>query len=187
MNYRRRANCTRRYLNRFDEILEQMAGKMLEEEPINDITKYFIECMIPHHQAAVYMCENLLQYTTYKPLQEIARQIIEIQTQGIEQMKEIDITTGGFFNYPRQIQEYKGQYLEITRNMLKEMKNSPRCMYINLDFIGEMIPHHEGAIKMCENLLQYYIDPRLRIVVDAIIKEQCQGVKELEEIRKKLC
>ena len=71
--------------------------------------------------------------------------------------------------------------------MICRMKNSPRGININLNFVNEMIPHHEGAIAMCENLLQYCIDPRLKCVAETIITEQSQGVKELEEIKKQLC
>ena len=49
-----------------------------------------------------------------------------------------------------------------------------------------MIPHHEGAIEMCHNLLKYCIDSRLRNVAEAIIKEQSEGVRQLEEIGQKL-
>lgn len=45
-----------------------------------------------------------------------------------------------------------------------------------------MIPHHEGAICMCENLLKYCIDPRLEKVAKDIIKEQSQGIKELKDM-----
>ena len=176
----------RRYLTRFDEILNEMANKMLNQKPINNITIDFIQCMIPHHQAAIYMSENLLNYTNYIPLQKIANGIICMQKRGIEQMEEIARTTPYFCNQPKDVQCYLNKYIEITKNMIEKMKNSPRCMSINLNFVGEMIPHHEGAIQMCENLLQYYIDPRLRTVAENIIKEQSQGVKELEEIRRKL-
>ena len=43
-----------------------------------------------------------------------------------------------------------------------------------------------GAISMCENLLQYRIDRRLRSVAETIIQEQSKGVKELMEVRKNL-
>ena len=78
-------------------------------------------------------------------------------------------------------------YTNITNEMIEKMKNSPRCYNINLDFVGEMIPHHEGAVKMCENLLQYYIDPRLKQVANTIIEEQSRGIEELKQIRQKLC
>ena len=175
------------YLLRFDQILSQMARKMLSSNVINNITIDFIQCMIPHHQAAIYMCENLLKYTNYKPLEEIARGIISMQTRGIEQMKEIAKTTTGFSSSIVDVNCYMRKYLSITETMICRMKNSPRCINVNLSFVNEMIPHHEGAISMCENLLQYHIDPRLINVAQTIIKEQSQGVIELENIRSNLC
>ena len=86
----------KKYLNRFDQILCQMANKMLLVNMYNNITLNFIKCMIPHHQAAIYMCENLLKYSNFEPLQKIAYGIIKMQTKGIKQMKEIANTTLGF-------------------------------------------------------------------------------------------
>lgn len=170
----------KRYLFRFDQILNEMADKMLSQEVTSSITINFIKCMVPHHQAAIYM-------SRYQPLQEIAKNIIRVQTDGIEQMNEIARTTTNLYNQERDVNTYMAKYLEITKNMIERMKNSPRCININLNFVGEMIPHHEGAIAMCENLLQYRIDPRLRNVADAIIKEQSEGVEKLKEIQKRLC
>ncbi len=178
---------TKKYLFRYEEILDQMANEMLSQNITNNITIDFIECMIPHHQAAIYMCENLLKYTRYQALQEIAKNIIKNQTKGIEQMREIRNTTSGFINSQRDVQCYIEKYLEITKSMILRMKNSQRCMNINLNFINEMIPHHEGAIQMCKNLLQYCIDPRLKEVAMSIIKEQSEGVKQLKEIQRRFC
>lgn len=177
----------KRYLRKFDQILGVMANKMLSAIPINNITLYFIECMIPHHQAAIYMCNNLLKYTNYTPLQEIAEGIITMQTKGIEQMREIARTTSGYSNTHIEVNKYTEKYLSITKNMIKRMKDSPRCVNINLSFVNEMIPHHEGAIEMCHNLLHYRIDTRLIKVAENIIKEQSDGVVKLKEIKEALC
>lgn len=174
----------KRYLFRWDQILEEMGEKMLSQEMTNSITVNFIDCMIPHHQMAIYMSENLLEYTTYEPLQRIANHMIKRQTEEIEQIREIAKNTYGFRNMPKDANCYWDKYLEITKVMLEKMKNAPRCIYINLNFINEMIPHHEGAIAMCENVLLFRIDPRLKVVADSIIKEQRKGIKELKEIEK---
>ncbi len=176
-----------KYLRKFNEILCVMANKMLSACIINNITLDFIRCMIPHHQAAIYMCENLLEYTDYKPLEEIAKNIIKTQTRGIEQMKEIARTTSGFTNSKQDVNCYLKRYFEITKKMICRMKNSPRGLNINLNFANEMIPHHEGAIAMCNNLLKYCIDPRLKEVAENIIREQSEGVRKLEEIRRNIC
>ncbi len=177
----------RKYLCRFNQILCEMANKMLSRKITDSITINFIECMIPHHQAAIYMCENLLPDTNYEPLEKIAKNIIQTQTEGIEQMREIAKTTCGFTNSEKDIHCYMTKYFAITKNMICKMKNSPRCANINLNFVNEMIPHHEGAVEMCENLLQYCIDPRLKNVAEAIIREQSEGIRELKEIRRDLC
>lgn len=176
----------KKYLNRFDEILCQMKDKMLSTYITNNITINFIETMIPHHQAAIYMCENLLKYTEYDPLINIARNIIVTQTKGIEQMKEISMSTYGYLNSKCDVKHYEKSYFCITKNMICKMKESLRSNNINLNFVSEMIPHHEGAILMCENLLKYCIDPRLKIVAENIIEEQTNGVKDLKQIRKDL-
>ena len=175
------------YLKRFKEILSNMANEMLSQEVTDSITVNFIKCMIPHHQAAIYMCENLLKYTKYEPLIGIANNIIKVQTNGIMQMKEILETTQGYANSCIDINIYMSKYYRITREMICKMKNSPKCVNINLNFVNEMIPHHEGAIAMCNNLLKYSIDPRLKDVAESIIKEQSNGVKQLEQIRINLC
>ena len=133
------------------------------------------------------MCENLLKYTCYAPLQEIAQNIIKTQTEGIKQMKEIARTTCKFTNSPNDINCYMMKYCAITKNMIWKMKNSPKCRNINLNFVNEMIPHHEGAIAMCKNLLHYCIDSRLISVAESIISEQSKGVEQLEELRRNLC
>lgn len=174
------------YLNRFDQILSDMAKKMLSSSVTNNITLNFIRCMIPHHQAAILMCENLLRYTKNSSLRQISQQIITTQTRGINQMMEIARTTSGYTNQEIDVIRYMAQYYEIFYHMVDCMSTSVRTNNIDLDFTSEMIPHHEGAILMCENLLKYQIDPRLRTVAVNIIQEQSQGVRQLKIIRRSL-
>lgn len=85
------------------------------------------------------------------------------------------------------VQEYLKRFDKITNQMCYKMRTSPRCSNISLNFINEMIPHHEGAIQMCNNLLKYNIDPKLERVAKNIINEQSRGVEELKSIRNSLC
>lgn len=177
-------NETRKYLYEFFQILNNMEDKMLNMPFTDNITINFIRSMVPHHQAAIYMCQNLLRFTNYEPLEEIAQDIISTQTKGIAEMREVAITTSGYSNSRRDVNFYEKLFLCITKEMICRMRNAPRSNNINLDFVNEMIPHHEGAIKMCENLLKYRVDPRLIEIANNIILEQSNGVKKLEEIRK---
>lgn len=172
----------RSYLSRYDKILQEMENKMKSFEPENNITKYFIECMIPHHQSAIYMSKSLLEYTTYEELQKMARRMIEVQTEEIEELCEIYRTTIGYINTKEDTQKYNNKYLLITTNMINKMKMSCRTININLNFATEMIPHHEGAIEMCNNLLKYCIDPRLKRIAQKMIKEQNEQIQRLKQI-----
>lgn len=176
------------YLCSFNKILSTMAHKMLCTPPQKNVTIYFIECMIPHHEAAIYMCENLLKYTNYEPLIKIANNIIEMQTRGVEQMKSILRENNTL--YTNSIEDscnYQERYFAIVNLMVDRMNNAPRCNNINLNFVNEMIPHHEGAISMCNNLLKYNINPKLSNVAKSIIKEQSEGVIQLKTILYNLC
>ena len=83
-------------------------------------------------------------------------------------------------------QNYLDEFDEILLNMSNKMLNPSLGNSVTINFIRCMIPHHEAAIYMCQNLLGYNIDPRLRLVAENIIKEQSEGVQDLYEIRQML-
>ena len=172
------------YLREFDIILQDMISQMESSQVTCNLTKDFIRTMIPHHEAAIYMSLNLLNYNVNDKLKEIAKGIIKTQEQGIKRMQEIYKTTNISNNSYLEVMDYLRCYHDILIAMITKMENSLRCNNINLDFISEMIPHHEGAIRMCKNLLNYKIDKRLEILAKEIIQEQSQGIIELREIQK---
>lgn len=186
MNNNYLTNNSKRYLFEFDEILNKMAQKMLSRKITTSITDNFINCMIPHHQAAIYMCQSLLNYTNYDPLTRIAYNIIKNQTNGIKQMQYILSNYNKTTNSNQDINFYNSMFFDITTTMVTKMVSSIRSINIDLDFVSEMIPHHEGAVEMCNNLLKYSINPELRKIATDIIKRQTEGIKILKEIQKQL-
>ena len=185
MNYQNEIDANY-YLARFNEILHYMSRDMLVTETTNNITIDFIRCMIPHHLAAIYMCDNLLNYTNYAPLANVASNMIKIEENEIKQMQEIAETAMPYINLKKEVDNYFKKYFKITQNMINEMRNSKTTVDINLDFTYEMIPHHEGAIKMCQNLLKYPIDTRLGMLANNIIMQKSEGIKMLKTIQRNL-
>ncbi|MHB1325893.1 MAG: DUF305 domain-containing protein [Thermoleophilia bacterium] len=57
-------------------------------EAAQEFDKEFIEQMIPHHQMAVMMARMLLAHSNRPEMQELARSIIESQTNEIDQMQD---------------------------------------------------------------------------------------------------
>ena len=82
-------NDVKNYLNEFDNIFYEMGNKMFSERLTSDITKDYILCMIPHHKAAIYMCDNLLRYTNFYPLIELANNIKTFQKRNKTDEKNI--------------------------------------------------------------------------------------------------
>lgn len=174
---------TMNYLNRYDEILRIMSNQMLHLPITNNISLDFINSMIPHQQAAIYMCENLLEYTTNMYLRDLALRIIKISRKNIDEMLNIRRTIKPQINRPEDVNRYVSKYLSITNNMINKMRNSHRTPNIGINFIGAMIPHHEGAVLLCQNVLQYQIDPRLRILALAMIEELNGEIQQLNSIK----
>ena len=101
-------------------------------------------------------------------------------------MRIINRTSSSDQNDSQTALTYYNTYLSITRRMIMRMMESARSIDITLDFVTEMIPHHEGAILMCKNVLMYPINPKLRQLAKEIIEQQSRGVKKLLEIRNQL-
>lgn len=202
-NYQEQTNPSLTYLTCFDRILQDMIQDMTRPHPGGSISGLFICQMIPHHEAAIRMSENLLQYTApsgggkpgcscppatayekelVMPLNKIAGNIIEEQTKSIEKMKEAFYCCCRQENNHRKVRCYMNAFRSISRTMFIEMKRAPRTGRIPCDFIREMIPHHEGAIKMSENALRFSICQQLIPILDAIIISQKEGVRQMEQL-----
>jgi uncharacterized protein (DUF305 family) len=59
--------------------------------------------------------------------------------------------------------------------MMKDM-NVPYTGDADKDFVSQMIPHHQGAVRMAEVELQYGKDPAIRKLARDIIKAQKQEI-----------
>lgn len=176
------SNVAKDYLDTFDAILDTMIREMTEAELGNSISDNFMVQMIPHHQAAIDMSNNILRFTTDLTLQGIAEQIVETQTRSIENMKQILCICETYQN-PRNVRNlYQSRMNMIIQTMFRRMKESRASNRINCDFISEMIPHHEGAVAMSQVTLAYPICQELRPILQAIIVSQKRGIEQMRKL-----
>lgn len=173
---------TKNYLARYYDILDEMIQGMTSAELCDSISHNFIVQMIPHHKAAIEMSRNLLQYTTFIPLQNIALGIIEEQTKSIAGMEAALCRCSQHENTQQELCLYTRCYQSITKTMFTDMKNARSTNNINASFMREMIPHHRGAVEMSENALHYPICPQLVSILEAIISSQKKGIREMEQL-----
>lgn len=64
------------------------------------------------------------------------------------------------------------------------MQEAKATNCITCNFMWEMIPHHEGAVEMSENTLQYSICPELTPILKAIISSQERGISEMKRLQR---
>lgn len=173
---------TAEYLCRFRKILAEMISGMTSVSLTDSLSHNFIVQMIPHHEAAIQMSQNILQYAPCAPLREIAQNIITEQAKSIEDMREALPTCETMKNDCQDIRRYRRRYHQITQTMFREMGNAPADCNLNADFMREMIPHHIGAIRMSKNALCFPICPELYPILQAIITSQKKGVREMQQL-----
>lgn len=181
-NYNEFSLATNRYLDCFNEILENMICQMTSARLTHSISYNFMVQMIPHHRAAIEMSNNLLQYTTCIPLQNIALGIIKEQTESIKNMEDILQPCSKLSNSSQSLIHYKQRTNAILEQMFHGMKSACSDNDINISFMREMIPHHKGAIAMAKNTLNYCICPALKPILRSIITSQEKGVCEMEKL-----
>lgn len=178
---------TFQYIACYRQILDTMISGMTEVSLTDSISHNFIVQMIPHHRAAIEMSENLLRYTTWLPLQKIAENIIAEQTKSIADMTDALNCCSLLQNTEPAQCQYLQCFHQITQTMFFRMGNACTDNNINGNFLREMIPHHEGAIRMSENALRFPICPELVPILRAIITSQRAGVQEMKCLEQTLC
>lgn len=178
----RLSNVTKEYAAAFYCILDEMIQGMTSAKLTDSISYNFIAQMIPHHRAAIEMCRNLLKYTTCLPLQDIALGIIEEQTRSIENMQQISSNCRHCQNCRQEVACYQARVDDILNTMFTSMQNACTVNDINVTFMREMIPHHEGAVRMCKNALKYNLCPGLIPILNAIISSQERGICQMKEL-----
>lgn len=181
------SDVTKNYLCCFYEILDEMIAEMTEAKLTDSLSQNFIMQMIPHHRAAIKMSENILQYTTFVPLQDIAKNIVAEQTKSIDNMQKIWTCCGQLTNSEQDLCLYQKEFCQITQTMFSQMRNACADNNINANFMREMIPHHQGAIRMSQNVLHYSVCSELDPILQAIITSQEKGVREMERLLRCAC
>ena len=103
---------------------------MLSAQITDNITINFITTMVPHHQAAIYMCQNLLRFTNNEPLKNIAENggkvlFVGTRKQAQEAIKEEALRSESYYVTERWLGGTLTNYRTIRRRVkrLEEIEN----------------------------------------------------------------
>lgn len=83
--------------------------------------------------------------------------------------------------------EYFNEYRNIAEDMYKTMKSFPESGNVDLDYLNEIIAHHEGAVNMSKNYLEYNKWTKdVKEIAENIILNQSENNKHMQNMIKEI-
>ena len=148
--------------------------------------KAFLTGMVAHHQSAIEMADIAAQKGQDAFIKKLARDIRSTQDREIVRMEEIyERRFGAELKPDSRAHDALGLTAEEagmthspeTSEMLRAANPFDRA------FVDEMVPHHEGAIRMANAVLKSTKDSGLRRLAEGIVSTQEREIEEMNDFR----
>jgi uncharacterized protein (DUF305 family) len=142
--------------------------------------------MIPHHESAIEMANVAKRRAEHPEVRELARRIVNTQRDEIRQIERIHQRLFGRKILPNpdaheglglSAQEAGMAHVEPTA-ALAEAKPFDKA------FIDEMVPHHQGAIRMARAVVDETEDGATRSLAEAIVRTQSSEIEQMNGWRR---
>ena len=139
----------------------------------------FLDTMSAHHQAAIQMagpCESKAQHAEVNAL---CGNIISSQQKEIADMQS---WRDKWFPSaaPAMNMEMAGMNDSMKRMDMKKLATLSGNEF-DLEFIKQMMPHHQGAVVMANEALQKSTKPEIKALANAIIKAQEAEIGQMKQ------
>jgi uncharacterized protein (DUF305 family) len=145
----------------------------------------FIDAMIPHHEGAVVMAQDLAQKTQRPELQKLAKDIISAQTQEIAQMKQwrqdwYPKAPSTPMAWHQDLKHMMAMSPEQISAMKMDMDLGKADGSYDLRFLKAMVLHHEAAVVMAQDLAQKTNRPELQKLAKDILTSQQAEINQMQ-------
>jgi uncharacterized protein (DUF305 family) len=160
-----------------------------DETSGNETDAAFVADMIPHHEGAVLMAEMAQEQAKSPELQAMADDIIAAQEAEIARMEAIaeglPEPDGGSMDMEMG-EDHMGHGGMDASEMGMDMDPAELAdaKSFDLAFVAMMIPHHEGAVEMAQDLLAEGENPELQAMARSIIRSQTAEIKTMKAWQK---
>jgi uncharacterized protein (DUF305 family) len=154
-----------------------------------DLDLRFIDAMVPHHQGAVEMAQEVQKKSKRPELLKLAKDIIQAQQKEISQMQQWRKAW-----YPKagdtpmawssQMGHMMAMSAEQKSGMMMRQDLGAADAEFDLRFIDAMIPHHEGALTMAKEVLTKSKRPEIKKLAEEILASQQAEIKQMQQWRK---
>lgn len=138
----------------------------------------FLDTMIAHHEGAIEMAKMVEAKTQNADLKTFAAKIAADQQQEINQMKSW--REQWFAGKPSALNMEMTGMTESMRGMNMPALNAATGTSFDVEFVKQMIPHHEGAAVMSREALTKAEHPELKNFANQIIREQEAEIKQMQ-------
>ncbi|MDM7860345.1 DUF305 domain-containing protein [Alteromonas sp. ASW11-36] len=144
----------------------------------------FMQNMIPHHAQAVEMAELVAERTNNEKIIDIAGRIQKSQTDEIGFMRDWLQERGEAIESPHHMHMDHAMMGMATAAQMQQLAESTGVDF-DRQFLDLMIPHHEGAVRMVNDLLSKdgsAYDPLLYDFVNDIVNDQNAEITRMNEM-----
>lgn len=137
----------------------------------------FIDTMIAHHQGAVDMAKLIQAKAVNDELKKLGINIISSQEKEIAAMRAWrDQWFGG--KPPAINMEMAGMAASMSGMDMQKL-DSLSGKAFDLEFVKQMIPHHEGAVVMAKEALKRSKKDEIKTLAAAIIRDQQAEIQQM--------
>lgn len=173
------------YMKEQDVIMSRMMQDMELTEDTGNAALDFISGMVPHHAAAVEMAESYLKHGgENRLLKPLAQDIITAQREEISAMETMyqEIQASG-----KKDQEQADAYREAYDKMMQghhagHGMGSGSHATIDAAFAEGMLMHHQMAVDMAKDILEYTDESQVLELAQQIIDTQEEEIQIMQEV-----
>jgi uncharacterized protein (DUF305 family) len=141
----------------------------------------FLDTMIAHHQGAVDMANLVEARAQHSEVKELAHSIVADQEREIMQMSKWREQWYG--ENPKAINmTFPGMHEGMAGMDTNKLQNLTGVDF-DIEFLKQMIPHHEGAVTMAKALIAGNAKPEVKELAGDIVRSQTAEVAQMKTWR----
>jgi uncharacterized protein (DUF305 family) len=149
----------------------------------------FIDAMMPHHEGAIVMANVVLKQSQRPELKKLAQAIVTAQAQEITQMQQwrkawYPKAESTPVMWHRSMQHMIPMDEATIKSMRMDLDLGPADTTFDQRFIDAMIPHHEAAVTMAQDLAGKTQRPEMKTLAKNILSSQQAEINQLKQWRK---
>lgn len=148
----------------------------------------FIDSMVPHHQGALVMAQEVIEKSKRPELIKFAKNIITDQKKEIAQMQQwrkqwYPKMSATPIMWHAAMNHEMAMTAEHKQSMMMSMSLGKADAGFDKRFLDAMIPHHQGAVTMARDSLKKSKRPEMQKLSQSIIKSQQSEIDRMNQWR----